>query len=493
MYTTQPTYKRFKPKNIVTAALCTLWIAADVTTGALALADNKDPKSAESAVVQVPVNGSASIRLSGNISRVAIGSETMATVATIGNDELLVTGKRIGTTTLMIWRDGKLETRIVVVGYPQERILSVLKSSLRGAKDLSIEAAGAALVLSGNVTSAADVERADQILRGFLPAGVQGADAAPSIVNLLRVVGDQQVQIEVSFAEVSRSGLRQMGMNLWSRNLKNNWVGGLLSPSTSLATGTVNTVPAGDPTAVETITAPLTSAFTGIFGLGNDYRFPFSAALSILANHGYSRTLAEPTLTALSGQKAVFLAGGEFPLPLPQALGQVTVEFKKFGVELEFLPTVMDDTIQLAVDMSVSDLDFSLGIKLSNVTVPGLTKRHSSSVVRLRDGQSFAIAGLLSDKVRSSVDKVPWLGDLPVLGALFRSTRYQRDESELIVVVTARLARPQGEKPILPGEGITTDPSDLEIFLLGSQESKLTEDVKATRAKNPAGPVGFRR
>src|SRR5262249_11635260 len=153
-----------------------------------------------------------------------------------------------------------------------------------------------------------------------------------------------------------------------------------------------------------------------------------------------------------SGQPASFLAGGEFPVPMPQALGQVGIDYRKFGIQLQFVPTVVGRDIQLKMAATVSDIDFTLGIRILAVTVPGLTERHSETTVRLQDGASFAIAGLLSDKVRSQVDKVPALGDLPVLGMLFRSTSYRREESELLVVVTAHLVRPNGEKPLLPGE-----------------------------------------
>jgi pilus assembly protein CpaC len=151
---------------------------------------------------------------------------------------------------------------------------------------------------------------------------------------------------------------------------------------------------------------------------------------------------------------------------------------------------VVAGTIQLNLKTIVSDLDFSLGIKLASVTVPGLVERQSTTTVRLRDGQSFAIAGLLSDKVRSNVDKIPGLGDVPVLGTLFRSSSYRREETELLVVVTAHLARPQGERPPLPGESTQSDPSDLELFFLGSQESK---PGGAIPHNVPVGPVGFKR
>jgi pilus assembly protein CpaC len=220
--------------------------------------------------------------------------------------------------------------------------------------------------------------------------------------------------------------------------------------------------------------------------------FPFSAALSLLSNKGYSRTLAEPTLVAMSGKSASFLAGGEFPIPLPQSLGQVAVEYRKFGIQLQFTPTVTGDDIQLDMGVTVSDIDFSLGVRLASTQVPGLRERHSQTAIRLKDGQSFVVAGLLSDQVRSSVDKVPLLGDVPILGMLFKSSSYRRDETELLVVVTAHLVQPLDERPPLPGETATVDPSDLELFLLNRHESLEDGDSRRQRRK-PAGAVGFAR
>jgi pilus assembly protein CpaC len=309
---------------------------------------------------------------------------------------------------------------------------------------------------------------------------------------------------------VSRTALKQIGVNLWHRS-PDNYSVGLFTPQSVTPTpakqppftledgsgGLVGEIPPMGGNGTSIVTPPIVGAFSAIFGLGNDYDYPFAAALSVLANRGFARTLAEPTLVALNGEKASFLAGGEFPVPLPTGLGQIAIEWKKFGVQLEFVPTIVNETIQLRMEMTVSDLDFSLGIKLNNVTVPGLIKRFSATTVRLRDGQSFAVAGLLSDKVRSNVDKVPWLGDLPILGTLFRSTRYQREETELLVVVTARLVRPLGERPRLPGEDTRADPSDLELFFLGIHESRPGGELRPpstrVKARRPQGPVGFKR
>jgi pilus assembly protein CpaC len=217
-----------------------------------------------------------------------------------------------------------------------------------------------------------------------------------------------------------------------------------------------------------------------------------------MSSRGYARTLAEPTLVSLSGKTASFLAGGEFPIPMPQGLGQIGVEFRKFGIQLEFTPTVMGDNIQLKLAMTVSDVNPAIGVKMEGASVPGLTERHSQTTVRMRDGQSFVIAGLLSDRVRSTLDKVPGFGDLPILGSLFRSSSYQREETELLVVVTAHRVRALSEKPNLPGEHTVSDPSDLELFLLGKYESiddghKRPQKPTSSSRKQPVGAVGFSR
>jgi pilus assembly protein CpaC len=226
-----------------------------------------------------------------------------------------------------------------------------------------------------------------------------------------------------------------------------------------------------------------------------------------------AKVLAEPTLVALSGQSAEFHAGGELPILIARQLGEVAVEFKKFGVLLKFTPTVLGERkISLKLAVQVSEPDPASGATLGGFTIPGFRSRSSETTIRLRDGQSFAVAGLLSDNIRSSVDKVPVLGDIPVIGALFRSTAFKRDESELLVVVKATLVRPlePGEMPPLPGEDELTDPTDFELFLLGRISPKKRPADSAgqeTSAANPpakpastsqvtptpAGPLGFVR
>jgi pilus assembly protein CpaC len=221
--------------------------------------------------------------------------------------------------------------------------------------------------------------------------------------------------------------------------------------------------------------------------------FPFSAMLSLLEQNGLAKTLAEPTLVTLTGQQAKFLAGGEFPIPLAGTFGQVQVEWKKFGIQLEFTPTVIaESTIHLNLAAEVSEIDPSLSISVGGTTIPGLASRQSSTTVRLGDGQSFAIAGLLSDKTRSTIDRVPFLGSIPVIGALFRSSQFQRNETELLVVVTARLAKPVAphELPPMPTDRELNHPSDVELFLMGWDDGGKPEVRKSAMTAGAGGDAG---
>jgi pilus assembly protein CpaC len=199
--------------------------------------------------------------------------------------------------------------------------------------------------------------------------------------------------------------------------------------------------------------------------------------IDALKEEGLLKVLAEPTLITLSGKTANFLAGGEFPIPVPQSSGSggttITIEYKPFGVGLNFTPTVLSNKkINMLVAPEVSDLDFSNALTTSGFVVPSITTRRVSTVIELADGQSFAIAGLLKDNVRQSVSKFPLLGDIPVLGALFRSTSFEKNESELIVIVTAHLVKPLDmAKQTLPTDAYV-EPSDLEFYLLGSMEGR---------------------
>lgn len=398
--------------------------------------------------------------LSEPIARVSVADPRIADLKVITPTQLLLTARGVGATDLTLWnkKDAPLVVALIVT-----RNLDALRRQLRELfpnENITVApAAGDLVVLSGDVADVRVPERAAQVAQLH----------AEKVANLIRVTGNQQVQLEVRFAEVSRRGLRQMGFNFFHRDAAQRFVAGAANPATGA--GTFLQVPGTGTAARPDLYAAGPAAGFSLFfsGLAN---FPLSAMLSLLETNGLAKLLAEPTLVAMSGQEAKFLAGGEFPIPYSSGLGAVTVQWKKFGIMLSFTPTVINDgMMHLKLAAEVSDVDPSRSVTIGGFSIPGLTSRQSETTVRLGDGQSFAIAGLLSSRIRSQIDKIPLLGDLPILGALFRSVQYSRDESELLVVVTAHLARPMlpHEVPPLPTDDELNDPNDFELFLLGSE------------------------
>lgn len=427
--------------------------------------------------VHMEVGETRLIRLSVQVIRVSVADPDVADVQVVTPQQVLITAKSVGFTHLILWSGNEIP---LVMSVSATRNLDQLRaqfSKLFAGSDIKVSAVGDLIVLSGTVTDLRLPARAAEVAKLH----------SEKVANLIQVTGDQQVQLDVRFAEVSRTGLRNMGVNfLWQDDARG-YVGGAspvgVAPGSYLRDNVhvPGTGAAGGPPYVG---APAhTNSFNYFFSTGlRD--FPFSAILSILAQEGLAKVLAEPTLVALSGQDAKFHAGGEVPILIGQQLGMVSVQFKKFGVLLKFNPTVLGErTMSLKLGLEVSEPDPAAGVSLSGFTVPGFKTRSSETTIRLKDGQSFAIAGLLSDQTRSLQSKVPGLGDLPILGALFRSTSYQRQETELLMVVTAHLVKPlqPGETPLLPGEDEYNDPNDFELFLLGKTSSDPKESYDRGR------------
>jgi pilus assembly protein CpaC len=435
--------------------------------------------------------------LSEPIARVSVADPKVADMKVITPTQLLLTARGVGSTDLTLWnkRDEPLVLALLV-----NRNLDALRKQLKElfpTENIIVSAAGDLVVLSGEASDVRVPERAAEVAQLH----------AEKVANLMRVSGNQQVQLEVKFAEVSRSALRSMGFNIFHRDAAGQFVAG--ATSSGSAPGQFLTVPGAGTATVPDIYGPATGGGFSLFfsGLAN---FPFSAILSLLESNQLSKTLAEPTLVAMSGQEAKFLAGGEFPIPVSAGLGAVGVQWKKYGIILAFTPTVVSEGfLHLKMQTEVSDIDATRSVNVSGFVVPALISRQSETTVRLSDGQSFAIAGLLNDQIRSEIDKIPLLGDIPILGALFRSTSYRRDESELIVVITARLTKPVAphELPPLPTDDELNDPNDFELFLLGSEgtgkppkdDNKADKDhasAEAGRAfagRGPSSEVGFIR
>jgi pilus assembly protein CpaC len=432
------------------------------------------------------------LMLSEEINRVSVAEPRVADLKVITRTQVLLTAKGIGSTDLTLWnkRDEPL-----VIALQVTRNLESLRKQIKDLfpnETIVVGTAGDLVVLSGEVSDVRLPERIAELAKLH----------ADKVANLVKVRGVQQVQLEVKFAEVSRSGLREMSFNLFQPDKQGRYVTGLVGSGSS--PDSFSAIPGTGLAGTPSVHTPNQSGAFQLFfsGLAS---FPFSAMVSLMESSGLAKLLAEPTLVAMSGQEAKFLAGGEIPVPYSSGLGQATVLWKKFGILLAFTPTVVDgESIHLKMAAEVSDLDYSRAVTIGGYNVPGLTSRQSETTVRLNDGQSFAIAGLLSNKVRSQIDRVPLLGDLPVLGMLFRSVNYRRDESELLVVVTARLARPMSphEVPALPTDGELNDPGDLSLFLFGGEgRNPPTQDPagehsdrgKTGTQRGPTGELGFIR
>jgi pilus assembly protein CpaC len=437
--------------------------------------------------------------LSEPIGRVSVADPRVADLKVITPVQLLLTSRGVGTTDLTLWnkRDEPLVLALQVT-----RNLERLKAQLADLfpdEKISVSAAGDLIVLSGEVSDVRVPERAAEVAQLH----------SEKVANLIKVVGNQQVQLEVKFAEVSRSGLRELGINFFHQDAGGRFLGGLVNPGQTpdAFTNVPGTLSgSGQPP----LQAQPGNGFSLFFsGLPT---FPFSAILNILEQSGLAKMLAEPTLVALSGQEAKFLVGGEFPIPMSSSLGALSVLWKKFGIILSFTPTVIaDGALHLKLSAEVSDVDPARSVTIGGISIPGLTSRQSETTVRLADGQSFAIAGLLSDKVQSTVNKIPLLGDLPILGALFRSVNYQRNETELLVVVTAHLAKPVAphDAPHLPTDNELNDPNDVQLFLFGSMGGGRPDDSSggtmnqaavdgpsvrtALKDRGPSGELGFIR
>jgi pilus assembly protein CpaC len=445
------------------------------------------------------------------IVRVSVADPNVADVQVVTPSQVLITAKAVGFTHLILWDSAETP---LVIAVSATRNLDQLRDqfkSLFSDSNIRVSSVGDLIVLSGSVSDLRLPARAAEVAQLH----------SEKIANLIQVTGDQQVQLDVRFAEVSRTGLRSMGANFLWQDSSRGYVGG--QTPTGVVPGSYLRdnlqVPGTGGGGPPLVGAPAqANAFNLFFSTGlRD--FPFSAILSILSQQGLAKVLAEPTLVSLSGQDAEFHAGGEVPILIARDLGSVGIEYKKFGVLLKFNPTVLGErTMSLKLALEVSEPDPSAGVTLGGYRVPGFRTRSSETTVRLRDGQSFAIAGLLSDQSRNLVSKIPVLGDLPILGALFRSTNYQHEETELLMVVTAHLVKPlePGDVPLLPGEDEYNDPNDFELFLLGKISSDQREsyengrpavaDPNATAAEvegnatpaaapheGPVGPIGFIR
>ncbi len=368
-----------------------------------------------------------------DITRVALTDPEIADVTVVTPRELLIDGKAPGTISLFIWGADRREDREIVV----EAGVSVLQQRMRElfpGEDIRVSLADDAILLSGRV--------ADHLVRSRVGAIAEASAPKAKVINLLQIpgTGSQQVMLQVRFAEVNRRAITELGASFFATRER------------FLARTTTQQFAAPEFDDREGGPDGLTfSDFLNLFYF--DRKEGIGAVVKALKQKGNYRSLAEPNLIAYSGQEASFLAGGEFPVPIVQtATGMVTVMFKEFGVRLRFTPTITGDVIRLHVRPEVSALDFNNGVTLSGFRIPSLSSRYADTEVELRDGQSFAIAGLLDNVTQEDTAGVPILSQIPIIGALFRSKANREEQTELMVLITPRLVQPYnpGEVPPLP-------------------------------------------
>ena len=402
-------------------------------------------------------NDSRIIHTSRPYSRVSIAATDVADVTPLGPDTLMVSTRGPGLTQLVLWDDEMRSQTLPVQSEADLRAVQAKLDDLLGSDAVRAVDLNGKIALRGRVRSAETAAMAADIAKAY---------GGGEVTNFIELSGTQQVTLEIRFAEVSRTAVKQLGVNF-------GYADGTGSGANTI--GQVNPINPGDPTGGGplngNINAPtnLIGSTVTLFGGGQIGSTAFEVFLSALRENNLLRVLAQPNLTVVSGQPAEFQAGGRIPIPVPQGLGSTGITFENYGVILRATPIVLGDgRIRVLVSPEVSDIDRSNGIVLAGISVPGFTTRRLSTEVELMDGQTFVLAGLLNSNVNAIKQSVPLLGDVPILGTLFRSTRYQRRETELIVLVTPHLVAPlnPGEVPPLPGEN-WKHPNEIELFLGG--------------------------
>ncbi len=432
------------------------------------------------ATVPVYIGKSEDVRTDTSFVEITVGDPDVADVNPLTDRSLSILGKKNGTTRVSVYAEGKKLIGVfdVEVVYDTSLLNTEIQRRFPNAH-FRVTAVNGRIMLTGTAPDGPTVDKAVTMAKQF----------GPDVINMVNVLQPQQVMLEVRFVEATRQAGRDLGVQ-WNvfgqHNLANignrtptpqlpvtNTGGGLFSQP-GVTVGGPNLTPSAvsispiDVAGVLSGTAPFGVLVSKLIGKG----FETDMIINALEQKGVARALAEPNLVALSGDTASFLAGGEYPIPVPGSFGSVTVDYKRYGVGLAFTPTVLTGgLINMKIEPEVSQLDFSHMVTIGGLSIPPLIVRRASTTVELRDGQSFVIGGLLQSNNQNAIDQMPWLGDVPVLGALFRSASYQKQETDLAIVVTPRLVR-----PARPGDVIKTplDASlpvnDVDLFLMGKTE-----------------------
>jgi len=428
-------------------------------------------KGTAAQALEVPMNRAVVLESDVPFAELSIANPGIADISTLSDRSIYVLGKTPGRTTLTLFTaEGELITNVEVqvttdIAEFKERLNQILPG-----EKIEVRTANDGIVLSGTVSSTQKLARALDLAERY---------AQGRVSNLMSVGGTQQVMLKVRFAEMQRTVAKNLSSSLAITGTND-----AVETGTWLNPGNTLNGPDGVTTRQNVVGAGLLGFTTGSLQIG--------ILLEALESKGVVRTLAEPNLTALSGQEAMFLAGGEYPIPVSDD-GTITVEYKPFGVEMTFTPTVVDgDLINLQINASVSSIDGTITTQSNGITLAAFKRRETSTTVEMRDGESFAIAGLLQDDFRDLNGQVPWLGDIPILGALFRSAEYQQSQSELVIIVTPHLVSPtRGEALALPTDRVRL-PTERELFLFGEVGKAATTGAAGEVARQDfTGSYGY--
>ena len=452
-------------KTMCRARLGTAFAAlaiATATVGASAPAVAQPTAAKPSETLNLSQGTGTLVRLSEPMSDLFVADDGIADVQVRSANQLYVYGKKSGETT--VYATSKSGHVVYAANVRVGNNISSVSEMLHLAMpEASIQATpmNNLVLLTGTVANPEDVAEAQRLTQAYVGEGTQ-------VVTRLRSATPLQVMLKVRVAEVNRSMLKKIGVNLLNRDVDTGAIFGIGRGNPGTIKPIVNADdPSGLPIGGTSVTFNNIVGGTTLGIFGHIFGTDLLGTLDLMQNDGFVTTLAEPNLTALSGETASFLAGGEFPIPVSQAIGAVTIEYKQYGVGLAFTPIVLaDGRISMRVRPEVSELSSAGSVTLNGFVVPALTTRRAETTVELGSGQSFMLAGLLQNRNNNSIQKAPFLGDIPILGALFRSTSYQRNETELVIIVTPYLVRPVSGQLATPDKGYRA-PNDAEMFLGG--------------------------
>ena len=426
--------------------------------------------------ITVAVGQSMTVQLTEAVAELVVGNSEIADVTPMTDHSFYIQGKAFGRTNIVAYGSGRHVIGVLDVEATAD--LDDLRQALRQSvpeAQITVSSVNGQLRLSGIAPNAVAAGKAMELARQY---------GSPNVINSIRIASSQQVMLEVRFLEARHAAGRDLGVGIRTGSRTTTSVTGAFQYPTGEGAGGVisfnGSLPGGTP--FGTVLSRVLNAGVSV-----------DVLIQALESRNLARTLAEPNLVALSGETASFLAGGEVPIPTSQGDGQISVDYKEYGIRLNFTPVVLDGgLINLALEPEVSQVDLATTVQANGISVPGFITRRASTTVELRDGQSFAIAGLLQSVNSRRQTQLPWVGHIPILGALFRSSSYQRDETDLVIIVTPHLVKPASPAQLLatPGDNSRLS-NDTEFFLFGVQEVGPNAVRRYIRNARNLGPHGY--